>query len=713
MDIETLTNHISGMGKNYFDNVCKIVLRDVFNLNAINVDGKSDGGTDFSAFTSSGERLFVGYQVTTQKTAISSKAYRDSKKALEKLNVNRYYFITTFNLTEVETRIIENAIFNDLHIHTVCLAPRHIAAFIIEAGLLNKLLDESGYPLPKDYKPSYDYKEMALHSYTILSDDATQMKSSIYDDTVLFLLSSIEKLDEDTLASKVQEFLGLSDIKIEVLKRRIGALFGKNKLKRTVDGLIELHPEARNDIEARKAVYDIELTSLSSAQVDLMINEFNCAWSIEDSKKVALWIANASVADQIKNLKEAKASIVSNPLFEVENNSVYKLKEFLIKEKKMSTSDAEIAIGKLLDIASNHPLITKISRASIYLALEGSNPISSAKALGGNRWTDFNIMVEPTVAIPFTCSQLYKGTVNRYFDLSIRSVHQAQKLGAALYIPYFYINECAGHLLRARKYDGLELDEQELAFSSNAFVANYFALKNQGVKVPASFMDYLCTYSTNIKTERSDIRNWVRAIQTDIQSILERANVQFIEVPFYNPGDCKDFEVEYTHRLNELGIEKKAHLINHDIYALQFTNDKITKDGEHWIILTYDTSMISISKSDLFHGWITNPIKFLDFAESTKPLSETKLISLVHSFATFSERTLAAGARIIDRVLTFAAPQMQNWEFKNEIANFKREVIQTVDLDKTDFIVQIDKKTDEFLKKHGIELAEDNGISEQ
>jgi hypothetical protein len=56
---------------------------------------------------------------------------------------------------------------------------------------------------------------------------------------------------------------------------------------------------------------------------------------------------------------------------------------------------------------------------------------------------------------------------------------------------------------------------------------------------------------------------------------------------------------------------------------------------------------------------------------------------------------------------------MQNWEFKNEIANFKKEVIQTVDLDTTDFIVQIDKKTDEFLKKHGIELAEDNDISEQ
>lgn len=711
MDTETLTNHISGMGKSYFDNACKLVLRDVFNLNAINVDGKSDGGTDFSAFTSSGDRLNVGYQVSTQKTAIQSKAYRDAKKALEKLNAQKYYFITTFNLTEVETRLIENDIYNDLHIPTVCLAPRHIAGLILNAGLLNQLLDESNYPLPRDYKASYDYKEMALHSYTILSDDAAQMKSSIYDDTVLFLLSNNEQLDEAGLANGVKEFLGLNDEKLDVLKRRIGALFGKNRLKRTQGGLIELHPEAKKDIDARKTVYNLELMSLSSAQIDLMINEYNCEWTGEDSKKVALWIANATVADQIKNLKEAKASIVSNPLFEIENNSVFKLKEFLIKEKKIDLKDADRAIDQLLDIASNHPLITKIARASIYLALEGSNPLSSAKALGANRWSDFKILLEPTVAIPYTCSQLFKGSVNRYFDLSIKSVHQAINLGAALFIPYFYINECAGHLLRARKYEGLDLDEEELAFSSNAFIANYFALKNQGVKVPETLMDYLCTYSTNIKTERSDLKNWVRAIQTDIQSILAKSNVRFIEVPFYITGDCKDFEIEYSHHLKDLGIDKKAHLINHDIYALQFTNDRITKDGEHWIILTYDTSMISISKSDLFQGWITNPIKFMDFAESTKPLSEAKLVSLVHSFATFSERTLAAGARIIDRVITFAAPQMQTWEFKQEIANFKNEAIKSINLEKTDFIVQVDKKVDEFLKKHGIIFKEETDIS--
>ena len=42
-----------------------------------------------------------------------------------------------------------------------------------------------------------------------------------------------------------------------------------------------------------------------------------------------------------------------------------------------------------------------------------------------------------------------------------------------LRIPYFYIKECAGHLHMARKFDGIDLDPNEMQYSSNAFVANY------------------------------------------------------------------------------------------------------------------------------------------------------------------------------------------------------------------------------------------------
>jgi hypothetical protein len=118
--------------------------------------------------------------------------------------------------------------------------------------------------------------------------------------------------------------------------------------------------------------------------------------------------------------------------------------------------------------------------------------------------------------------------------------------------------------------------------------------------------------------------------------------------------------------------------------------------------------MIAVSKNEIFKGWIANPPKFLSFSEITKPLPETKLTSLMHSVATFSERTLSAGARIIDKVVNYASDKMQNWEFRQEVESFKNEMIQDINLDESDYEVKIDQKTDEFLKKHGIDKTENS-----
>lgn len=713
MDQETLSNHIAGLGKTLFDNACKIVLRDIFHLNAVNVDGKDDGGTDFASFTADGERKSVAYQITTQKSDIKRKAYKDAAKSISKLGVKRFYFFTTFFLSETEVRKIENEISNDLDVASTCLSSNQIAGLILNENLLNRFLDESNYPLPRDYSSkSFDYREMALHSYTLLSDDAMNMKDGIYDDSMLFVLSNNEPLNETELIEKVKEFLGLNESKDESLKKRIGALFGRNKLKRLPEEKIGLTDNAKIDILGRKKVYESELQNLTAAQVDLMRTDYNSDWSTDDSKKIAIWIAESAISDQISTLKDAKASIVSNPIFKVEGNGVNKIKKYLKDEKKIPKDKIDGVVEKLLQLASNHPLITKISRATIYVALEGASPVSSAKALGANRWSDFSIMIEPTVAIPYACSQLYEGHVNRYFDISIRAIQKAKKLGAKLYIPYFYISECAGHLLQARKYQHLVIDEKELQFSNNAFVANYYALKNQNINLPSTLIDYLCSFSPAIKTERKDIKDWIRAIMTDFQSNLSKFNVDFVSVPFYQQGDCVTFEMEYMHQIRNYQLEKPGHLINHDVWALQFTNDQIKQNDSHWIILTYDRSLIGVSKTGQYSGWITNPMKFLDLTESSRPLSEVQLFSLVHSVATYSEKTLSAGARIIDRIIKYASSEIQNWEFKSEIIRFKQELINSLNLESDDFTQEVDKKTDDFLKSKGIDLklSEDDQV---
>ena len=93
MDKETLANHISRLGKRDFEIACRLILHDIFNLIAVNVDGANDGGTDFAVFNSEGNRTKAAYQITTQKTDIRNKAYKDASKCISKLHVDRFYFL--------------------------------------------------------------------------------------------------------------------------------------------------------------------------------------------------------------------------------------------------------------------------------------------------------------------------------------------------------------------------------------------------------------------------------------------------------------------------------------------------------------------------------------------------------------------------------------------------------------------------------------------
>jgi hypothetical protein len=139
---------------------------------------------------------------------------------------------------------------------------------------------------------------------------------------------------------------------------------------------------------------------------------------------------------------------------------------------------------------------------------------------------------------------------------------------------------------------------------------------------------------------------------------------------------------------------------------MQFTNDSIINKNEHWVILTYDNTLIKFSNQDFYKGWITNPLSFLDLTQTSNKLSDTQFISLIHSFATFSETTLSIGARIIDKIILYASNEMQNWQFKNEVENFKKQIIiESSNINYDDFI-NIDKKINEFLGKHNIKINE-------
>lgn len=709
MDIDTFANHIANLGKQDFDILCRIVLNDVLELSAFNVDGKGDGGTDFIEMSSDGTREKVAYQLTTQKTDIERKAYKDAQKAITKLSVEKFFFLTTYNLSEADARKLEFTIEKELGIHTSVYQPKVLAQFIIQKHLVRKFFELTGVvDGTAQSKATIDYLEMALHTYTFLSNDARNLKSQMYDDTMLYILSDTDtgKKREDLIEETVK-LLQLSESKKSILNGRIDSLMQKGFVNSAGSGFVVLSNETADDISLRKTLYNSEQSTFYSAQVDL-IKDYKVEWNNEDSKQSSVWIANAIINQQISGLQSAGAEI-NSPLFKnVRKNGLEKLRSHLITKKKVAKDNVEEIVKKMVALASSHPLVVKIVRASVYISLEGTKPLAAAKSLGVNSWEEMNLLVEPTVGIPHICSLQYKGQVNSYFDNAIYAIKRAKELGVKLLVPYNYMKECAGHLLLARKYDGIELKAEEMQYSKNAFVANYYALKSQNIPMPSSFLDYLATFSPAIKVEHSDKADWIREITTDIQSMFLQSGIEYLEIPMYEESEYGGIKSSYENYLSKY-YHKSSYLIMNDVVALKCTNERVLKNNEHWMILTYDNSLIKVSTESFNNVWINNPYNFLDMTELTKELPDSQFCALVHSFAQYSEKTLSIGARIIDRIVYYASDNMQEWQFKQELETLKNDLIKSSVNKNMDYI---DSKTDEFLQKHGITIEDEDADTE-
>ena len=73
MNQETIENYIKNLGKQDFDGVASLIVKKVFGLVAIDIDGKGDGGSDFRVFNDSGGNCTISIQKTAQDSGWKKK----------------------------------------------------------------------------------------------------------------------------------------------------------------------------------------------------------------------------------------------------------------------------------------------------------------------------------------------------------------------------------------------------------------------------------------------------------------------------------------------------------------------------------------------------------------------------------------------------------------------------------------------------------------
>lgn len=705
MNTETLAKLIQNLGRPDFKNVVQIVLTRALNFKAINVNGPHNGGSDWAAFHDVREARVIAFQDSTQKGGWERKALEDARKAVKELGAKRYFFFTTNNAANTTLRQVENSITEELGISAMCLGASNIAEFITSYNLETDFLDAIGAPLAPGMGRRPDSQEMCLHMYLTLARETHDLKDTVYDDTIFLVLHKEGELAKEGLMLRVVQTLQCDPNRSGRIETRIESLRSHGLLITGSDATkITLSSQKSQELKNSERVYLTEFRALASAQVALMQN-YDIDWNEENAELAAVMLTRAFIQKQLENVNLKSVKMASTGLTRHIGRPLDNLKE-LLRNKGIPNKSLDLVISELVNQAKDLPVVKKLARAAVFVALEGSDPLLSSKAFGASRWTDVNVMLDAAVAIPYLCARLYEPTKGRFSPANYEAITTLQKLNARVFIPYHYISECASHLIKARTYEGFGQFADALEYSDNGYITHYYHLRNAGVRVPQTILEYLGNFAHAVLEVNTIIPRWIRNVMTELQRKFSQYNLEFVYIPRTRDIHQIEVETKYAFYLRQWRREKSQRLIDNDVQVLSHVKREVSQKDECWMFLTWDRAMLSVGQETEGCGWVVSPDVANDFASAGLNLTDVELCALAHSLAKTHEEPLIVTARIIDHVAEIADARLQDWEFQNRMRQFSHELYARIDFKSAMYNDVIERETDRFLQEAGIDLSQ-------
>ena len=708
MDQDSIAKHISGLSKDLFDNVVTLLLREVFKLEAIDVDGKGDGGSDMRSFQNEKNHQVwaTAIQKTIQASGWKKKAREDAEKAVNELGARFYYFITSRNHESKEMQNLEQEISLDLGIGVRCLGAKEIAGFLHDHGLAREFAEVILLPLNVNVRERPDTPEILLHAFVSLDKDRKQLQHTVYDDAILISIYELRaQCQPEEAITAAAALLGLSNGANEKLLNRLDSLRARGKIESAEDGAIKLAPNCKDSLEVSTGAYVKELETLASSQAQLLNDKGYDAFNPEQSEKVGVFLTRMFVQNQFKVAERNYLPLTKIGLRNALGNPQQELEQ-LLRDIKVKPTDIEGIVQELVEAGSDLPLIRKLATAVTYVAAEGRNVAAACRTLGANSWNDVIAIVDSSVAIPFLCTSLFGHSSGRFSRGAVSGIKGLKEQGARLVVPNVYLNEISAHLLFALNVP----EDSEFAeageLSSNGFVSHYFWLKNRQKNCPASLRDFILAIAPKAKIANGDRRESARKIMPNVQDQLLAYGIHFEHLTQFAVGSglYQSFKQEIEQGFDHYFQDRKSkprRLINNDAFVLAHQRKRKSQDSEARMCLTWDNSVISVANELGDCGWVITPHEAADLTVTSK-VTGRQLTSLAHATAKVQITPNHLGARVLDRVSSIAGSKSQDWEFQNEFRQLFRRVTESA-FDHANAKEWAEEQIEAFIHQHGDE----------
>lgn len=701
MDAEEIQNRISAVSRRVFKSIVGLVLREIFSMQAIDVDGSGDGGNDWLLFTSEGRRVYVATQDTIQHQGWVEKAIEDAISAQKNHRANRYLFCTNRPHHQTTVTKLEDKVTKQTGMSATVFEARRLAELIHENRLVPRLLEILGEGVAL-HAPSAP--EMAFWAFSNFSADRADQRNQIFEDTIICVIHDRGVASRSEIVAHAMEFLGCSADHASIIDRRVDALLVARKIVLAPEGKgLALGDEMARQVDEAEKLYLTDWTMLTGTMSSIL-EEYGAAWTNEQAEGAALFLARWFVSDQMGALRAARASVLPGAWTRELVNPEQKLRD-LLQGCGIPVGKLEEVIEKLADIARGRPAISKLTRTAVFAALEGANPLRSAQALGASSWSDVSILLDASVAIPVLCSRRTEHVDSYLFALSSRAADLLETLGATLILSPGYLEECASHLLRATRYEPVEIDTEfsgALSQSENAFVSYYYALRQEGRRAPDSLRRFLSIFVENI-TEIARRSNDARAVMPDVQGAFSDYGIAVDQLQRAPRLRFEALLKAHDLVLDSEGREKAPVLRRHDVAALAHVDSAFTTKREAWMLLTWDRALIRVGAVELRGAWVLSPVLAMQFAQPCRRLSDAEWSSLAHKIARISDPKETLTARILDEIVKLRHELLQDWEFRDELRRFRNEAALRAPIGDEMRIQQwVDKETAAFVASRNL-----------